>query len=181
LTSRDNGRKAENEQDSPAHLLANASFETCIRLQYSLFVLSLLPFYTIPSLKLLENEVGDLVRRELASEVGGDLVGANGSIDGVVDLGSGLDIAHELEHEGGGADRGDGVGDGGNAVGDVGGGTVNGLAYNGRASQREVQRWQELLLRRNERKESAPMMNESPTLTEGTRPREPTRAAAPSL
>ena len=29
--------------------------------------------------------------------------------------------------------------------------------------------------------EGAPMMNESPTLTEGTRPSEPTRAAAPSL
>lgn len=75
----------------------------------------------------LEHGIRDLVRRELSAEIGRDESLADDRVDGLVDVRRGFGEAHELEHEGRGPDRRDRVRDGREDVGDVGGGTVDGL------------------------------------------------------
>lgn len=81
------------------------------------------------SSEVLKNSLSDLIGAHLSSKIRGDESSANSIINGVVDGGGRLGVAHKLEHERGGTNGGDGVGDGGDTVGDIGCGTVDRLAY----------------------------------------------------
>jgi hypothetical protein len=72
------------------------------------------------SLELLDDSVGDLVRRAFATEVGGESLSMKEEVvDSVIDRRGGLGEAKILEHECGRADGGDRVGDRRLAVEDV--------------------------------------------------------------
>lgn len=76
-----------------------------------------------------QHSFSDLIRSFGSSQIWRDDSSANDSVHGIVDLSGCVRVTHKLEHEGGRADGGDGVGYRGYEVGNVGGGTVNGFSY----------------------------------------------------
>ena len=77
--------------------------------------------------KPVEDRLRHLIRRLVPSKIRRNDTSTDNSIHSIVDFGRRLGVAHELEHERRGTDRGDRVCDGRDAVGDVGRGTVHGL------------------------------------------------------